>query len=458
MIPRSIIKFGLALISLLSLGSPIAAENETIDPAVVSIIEEYEQLASNAPDDPKAQGNLGIVYELHGYLQDAISQYELAASLDIREPRWYYYQALILATHFDRRAALNALVKAMNIEPTYVPGWLYRGTWFLQLDNPAQALSAFERAQELGSQLPAVVGIAQAHLALGESEKVIEQLSHLDLDRLHPMLLNLLGKAYLRSGDPRRGRGILQNIKSIPQISWDDPWINETGKFKGDTLARRLDYSQLLLGMNRNEDALKVLEDLVEGYPENRKVIFNLGIAYQINGRTVEALQILEKGLVLYPDYYPYLTGLANLLQVQGENERALSLLDQAIALDPDAAQAYEQKGRIFSDAKDWENARLNFAVARRLEPTNPNTLLHLGMALGFLHDWPQASNLFQEAIVIDPGFIPAYVSLARALSILGQFDDARDIVSDLEDMGAPERNIRALLAEIELVEERMKQ
>lgn len=445
------------MIGILSLGLPIAAQNETIDPAVVSIIEEYEQLASHAPDDPKAQGNLGIVYELHGHLQDAISQYEVAASLDIQEPRWYYYQALIMADRFDRREALNELVKAMNIEPTYVPGWLYRGTWFLQLDNPAQALSAFERAQELGAQLPAAVGIAQANLALREPEKVIEQLGHLDLDRLHPMLLNLLGKAYLRSGDPRRGRGILQNIKSIPQISWDDPWINETGKFKGDTLARRLDYSQLLLGMNRKEDALKVLEDLVKGYPENRKVLFNLSFAYQTNGRTVEAVQILEKGLALYPDYYPYHTGMANLLQVQGEIEQALSHLDEAIALDPDAAQAYEQKGRIFIDAKDWENARLNFAVARRIEPTNPNTLLNLGMALGFLHDWPQASSLFQEAIVIDSGFIPAYVSLARALSILGQFDDARGIVSNLEEMGAPERNIRALLAEIELVEERME-
>lgn len=457
MIPRSIIKFWLALVGLLSLGLPTVAEDETVDPAVVSIIEEYEEIASNAPNDPRAQGNLGIVYELHGHLQDAISQYELAASLDIQEPRWYYYQALTLATHFDRREALNALVKAMNIEPTYVPGWLYRGTWFLQLDNPAQALSAFERAQDLGAQLPAVVGIAQANLALGEPEKVIEQLGQLDLDRLHPMLLNLLGKAYMRSGDPKRGRGILQKINTIPQVIWDDPWINETGKFKGDTLARRLDYSQLLLGMNRKEDALKVLEDLADGYQENRKVIFNLSVAYQINGRIAEAVQILEKGLALYPDYYPYHTGMANLLQVQGKNDQALVHLEKAIALDPDAAQAYEQKGRIFNEARDWENAKLNFSIARRLEPTNPNTLLHLGMALGFLHDWPQASSLFQEAIIIDPGFIPAYVSLARAFAILGQFDDARSIVSDLKNMGAPERNIRSLLQEIESVEERLK-
>ena len=440
----------------MGLGLATAAEDQTVDPAVVSIIEEYEELASTAPDDPKAQGNLGIVYELHGHLQKAISQYELAASLDIQEPRWYYYQALVLATRFDRREAINALVKAMNIEPTYVPGWLYRGTWFLQLDNPAQALSAFERAQELGAQLPAVVGIAQANLALGKPEKVIARLGELDLERLHPMLLNLLGKAYMRSGNPERGRGILQNIKTIPRVSWDDPWINETGRFKGDTLVRRLDYSQLLLGLNRKEDALTVLEDLAKGYQQNRKVIFNLSVAYQINGRATEALQMLEKGLALYPDYYPYHTGIANLLQVQGNNEQALTHLDKAISIDPDASQAYQQKGRIYIETKDWENARLNFAIARRLEPTNPDTLLQLGMALGFLHDWPQASALFQEAIVIDPGFIPAYVSLARAFAILGQFKDAREIVSDLESMGAPERNIRALLAEIELVEERM--
>ena len=447
----------LGILCLLGVLAPLLGATELVDPNVTTIIEEYEQKANDAPKNPKAQGELGIVYELHGFLQDAIEQYQLAAELDVQEPRWFYYEALLHASHYDRKQALDTLVKAMNIDPTYGPGWLYRGTWFLQLNEPAHARAAFEKAKELGSVLPAEVGIAQANLALRDSDAVIEQLGQLDVDRLHPMLINLLGKAYLQKGDRPRGRGLLQRVKSIPSITWQDPWINETGKFKGDTLARRLDYSELLMGMNRKEDALKVLEDLERLYPQNRRVLFNLSAVYQVNGDLNAAVQTLQQGLRAYPDYYPYHVGIANLYKIQRDVNKAIDHLDIAIQLDPKASQAYEQKGQIMIERRDWEAARLNFAIAKRLEPTNPNTLVYLGMALGMLDEWQQASGLFHEAILIDEGFIPAYVNLSRAFAILGQYDDARGIVNDLKTMGAPDSNVQALLGQIKNIEEMRK-
>ena len=424
-----------------------------VDPNVVSIIEEYEQKAQDSPKDPKAQGQLGMVYELHGYLQRAIEQYELAASLDVQEPRWYYYHALILASHFDRRRALDVLVKAMAIEPTYIPGWLYRGTWFLQLDEPAQALLAFERAKELGSQLAAEAGIARANLALGKPEAVIEQLSAYDIDRLHPNLLNLFGKAYQSAGELDKGRGMLVRVKSIASITWEDPWINESGVFKGDTLARRLDYAQLLFGMRRNDDALLVLEDLLKIYPDHRSVLFNLSVAYQVNLKPDKALLTLERGLQTHPDYYPFHTGIANLYKSAGKLSKAMTHLNLAIEIDPKASQAYEQKGFLLLEQKEWDEARLNLAIARRLEPTNPMTLVYLGMSLGMLDDWQQASDLFNEAILIDNNFIPAYVNLTRALAMMGQYTEARGIVQGLQELGAPDENVQTLLNQIESIE-----
>jgi len=69
------------------------------------------------------------------------------------------------------------------------------------------------------------------------------------------------------------------------------------------------------------------------------------------------------------------------------------------------------------------------------------------------LDDWQQASDLFNEAILIDNNFIPAYVNLTRALAMMGQYTEARGIVQGLQELGAPDENVQTLLNQIESIE-----
>jgi tetratricopeptide (TPR) repeat protein len=91
------------------------------------------------------------------------------------------------------------------------------------------------------------------------------------------------------------------------------------------------------------------------------------------------------------------------------DTEKALSLLGQAIVLDPGYSETYHNRGQIFMDRKDYDNAVKDFREGLALDmktlgPGHPQlgtSYASLGAALYKLGDFNGAAGCFQQALDI---------------------------------------------------------
>ncbi len=85
---------------------------------------------------------------------------------DREQPRWTLATALAEAGRFDEAA--TEFQELVELKPDFCVAWLHLGEVFMELDRPADAILALERARDLA--------IAQDHTAPRlEAEQLLEE-------------------------------------------------------------------------------------------------------------------------------------------------------------------------------------------------------------------------------------------------------------------------------------------
>lgn len=110
----------------------------------------------------------------------------------------------------------------------------------------------------------------------------------------------------------------------------------------------------------RNEDAIKILQELIEKNPKQLELYINLGTAYRASGKPHEAHKLLSEALVLSPSHAQALNNLALIELDLGHSAEAERNLKASLALDPEMTEGilnlgiYYEKNGNYQDAIDW--------------------------------------------------------------------------------------------------------
>jgi tetratricopeptide (TPR) repeat protein len=132
--------------------------------SVEEVLEQFKRGVKQAigDDDAETHYNLGIAYREMGLIDEAISEFEIAARAPVKAPDAYH---LIGVTHADHGrhddalsafdAALRALGEGGNGVAKKQRGVneYQRGVCFEALKKPGEALQAYRRARELGADM-----------------------------------------------------------------------------------------------------------------------------------------------------------------------------------------------------------------------------------------------------------------------------------------------------------------
>jgi len=364
--------------------------------------------------------------EANGLLVHAAANYQVAAGLDAKEPRWRYRRALLRARRGEIDEALADVDRVIALAPEYAPARWRQGLWLLDRGDTPNAQAAFQSVMKIAPADPAgPTGVALVHLSKGEDAEAAVTLEKLLAatpgDRY---ALQLLGTAYRRLGREDDARFALI-VGSTGQPAWIDPWSDEVSQYRRGFAAMLKEATQL--GHERKfDEAIALLNQLIQLRPDDKALRIYLGGMYAAAGRVDEASAILDPVLAADPSQFDATMHLASGHLFAGNLDTAAAYATRALAMRPANADASKLRGMVL-----WQQGRLReaealFDAAADGDPRDPMPLLWMGMMLGQQARYLEARQRFEAALSKNPLLGDALIGVADTFAATGAWSAAQ--------------------------------
>jgi tetratricopeptide (TPR) repeat protein len=441
------------------------------------------------------------LYERLGLPQEALRVLDLLAARHPGDAELRLSQAETAARLGDSTAALRALAQASALKAG--GGLRLRSArLYSQLGEHDLALTLLERLSRERPREPGTwIALAEAAGRAGRPERATAALSRaltLDIaeaqDRLH------MARLCSSLGLPERA---LELLEPLARERPEDAGIWISLAEASERLGRRaaalaaLDRAQALgpgtenpgearrrraklyFELGRPELALKLLEGLSRESPREPETWILLAETARRGGHRAAALTALDRAQDLAPSRPEHLLRLAALSREMGQQARARAFLDALLARTPDDPQALLEQSRQAIASGDRASALRALSRLAGLHPAGElrrdaalayQSLREYGKALalwndlkadgparapdfsdrGLCHYLDGSTSLalsdLETAIRLDPGFLPAYLTLGSIYETQGRLKEAAKLY-DAALTAKPRANMEELSA-----------
>jgi serine/threonine-protein kinase len=299
-----------------------------------------------------------------------------------------------------------------------------------------RALGEATRAAELDADLPAVqVSLGRAHARLGDHELAHESLQRaLKLDALNVDALTAISGVYAKLGRPADAEASLRRAVDVQPDSWA----------VHDSLAsfyyRRHEYGKAIRHWRR----------VLEITPDNAAAYTNLGAAFSDSGQPAEAQTMYERALALKPNFTAFMN-LGTILYLAGRYEDAAEKYEKALQLNEadylawgNLAAAHARIPGLEAKAREaFEKAAALAEDALARSPRDPYVNSDLGLYYAHLGEAERATRRLKAALAIAPDDPEIHAWAAETREVLGERDDALDLVRRALELGYSQEKLR---------------
>jgi tetratricopeptide (TPR) repeat protein len=386
------------------------------DPAVSAAVESAQAAVRRVPRSADAWGRLGMVLAAHGFYPESVTCFAEAQRLDPGEPRWPYFQGVML-TLSDRDAALIPLRRTIELcKPGVLAPRLRLADVLIGQGHTREAEEVFREVLAREAENP------HAHLGLGrlayQRNDWPGSLTHLDHAALSPLTRKaariLLAEVHQRRGDrvaAEREQRVASDLPADPEPP--DPWIEQLEQLRVGQQAK-LALASRLLQQERITEAVVLLEQLVRAYPASASAWLGLGRALIQQERYRAAEQALSEAARLDANRVEVQFYLGVALFQQGRPREAATFFRRATELRPDYALAQYNLGHCLKGQGDRGGAIAAFQATVRYKPHHAQAHTNLGELLAQEGQHGLAVQHLRLAVELDP-------SDARAKALLDQ-------------------------------------
>jgi tetratricopeptide (TPR) repeat protein len=252
--------------------------------------------------------------------------------------------------------------------------------------------------------------LGRVYIARGENENAINHFQKiLTINPDSAVATYWLGFSHARSGDFETAFSLLKHAESLDE-NFPEP---------------KLTIAELYLRTGKRVEGIKMLEMLIEKWPEFVPSYHLLGTFYLSRNLPEEALdtfKMIEKADPENP-LGPFYVGVV--LRLMNKNEEAKTYFEKALVLSPDYIKALEQLIDI-----EWASGRF-FAALERVKlqiknvPDSANLQWVLGNVYFKMSDFNSARTAYINALELNPDHFQASVNLSRIFLETGHHDKA---------------------------------
>ncbi len=336
-------------------------------------------------------GQVSIAREWFEALAEAVPEWEAA----------FIRAGTLALEQGDAADAIGSLQAALEISPESPLMWLRLGTALVDDDQANEALAAYRKAVELAPSFPtALNAVAIQLMNLDEHEQAMEALDAVlandpddGLMRYHRV--TLLSRAGQHAEALTEIDAAIEDLRAPGEASAQSAQAV-------DSLATAIHLrADLLMKLDRREEAVEVLRDLVVSEPDYPEALFLLGNALVRGGERAAGMELLERFKVLSD------------------------------------AREHRQLGDQFRRLeKDPVRARAAFEAALEILPDDPRSLLGLGAVQRETGEIQQSLETLARARAAGAGDVEWHREWVLALHLAGREEEARQAWEDARGGG----------------------
>jgi tetratricopeptide (TPR) repeat protein len=442
--------------------------------------------------DPKssaahmAMGNLHLVQKDQKQAGEEFKKAaELAPVRSMERLKYAAFESAIGDVEEVRRIATEMTKQA----PDFSPGWTLLAEVAFKAKKYDEALSLLENV--FGRDPEYVDGRrlqGNVLLAKGDMKKAVEVLERLDQTYPDtPLIKYQLAQAYVQTNNMNQAKVALDQVVSI-NPNYDDAVLllgqinlatghadkviepmNRLLKKRPDLRNAALVLARAYGSLNRFDDAAVVLEEQARLAPNDPQLPMMLGLIYRQTKRNDEARQAFEKAAQLMPnDLFP-IDQLIELDLLDRHFDAARQRIRSQFQKTPDAPAAHFFEGKILIGEKKWDSAEAELQKTLQLDPNfsaaydllvqsylatnkvsqainelqaqlartpNAQALLTLALLYERTGNFPQARDVYEKLLAINPNFVLALNNLAYLYTEhLNNLDKAYELARKARDV-----------------------
>lgn len=176
--------------------------------------------------------------------------------------------------------------------------------------------------------------------------------------------------------------------------------------------------------VGRYEIASELIGKAVTVRPSSQ-MHYNLGIAFQAQGKLDQAIKSYRQALALKPDFAEGHDNLGIALQAQGQLDEAITSYRKALSLKPGLAGAHYNLGNALQELGRLDQAIASYRQALLLKPDFAVAHGNMGNALRSQGKLDEAIACYRQALALKTDSAEVHCNLGNALRDQGRLDDA---------------------------------
>lgn len=355
-------------------------------------VKEAKVLRRSAAYRPNNLDLLMYLAQIHvnhyGHDQEAIELYKQAVALDQDCFEAYVALADLCLRNDELELAEEACNKAITLSPDYAHLYEIRGDIYYRRGNLESAKKDYERAQSLDPLSRNVYEkLGQIVSSFGETREAISLYERwLQRNPNDTEIAYRLALLHYTRGKYWEAIGVLYGVEHL------------RGQNLGD---RRLLTGRSLLGVGDNDSAISVLTTCLKDLnltPERRtEILFYLGLAYMNASRHIDAIAVLRELLESYPDHIPALINTGVAYAKAGDLALGESFFKEALKVDPGLSLGYNNLVVCLLERRATREA-LQLCLSDRFQQSSPSKALSIGSTLLYrMGDWRRMDELASQ-------------------------------------------------------------
>jgi len=192
-------------------------------------------------------------------------------------------------------------------------------------------------------------------------------------------------------------------------------------KITGKRVNYLSDMVAIYVAQSRFSDAIKMLQQQVEIYPESPSYLQQLAEIYLISGRKEAGENTLDQVIKRFPNYVPSYILKGRQLLAKDDFTQTENFYKQATRLKENTPELWIDFAKLYIKAKQIDQAAVVLEQAVSLNNTNPYLVFELATLHDLQEQFDKSEPLYLQILQQYPEYLPALDNLATNYFILNK-------------------------------------